>query len=430
MIDIDKGAYYPLQLIQSLIELIVRDNMVRAVKPVDRKVMREANQSTLLNLIRLHAPVSRSQLVTLSGLSTGTVVGITADLLKEQFVIEQGTAASSVGRKAGLLDLHPEGAYVIGLSLVEADIIALALLNLSGEVVYSANWHADLRDQNQVVTRISQGVTDFLLTCNVSRSRILGLGCGLPGYVNADTGSSIDNWIHDWHQLDVAQPLSQQLQMPVYTDNIMNCLGCYEKLFGRGKQYQHFLVVTLGRGVGMAMVMNGEVYRGAHGGGGELGHVPCIPGGRQCTCGNRGCLEAYISDNGLLMSYRELFQTESIDTDELTLAQIHDRAQPDDDGRLAGIFMQAGKLLGISLATMVNVFNPECIILTGVNMDSYPLMFEVMHSALRAHIFSSLGEKLSIVIEAVAETRWAQGAGCLVLRQVFGSPFLLADNTH
>src|SRR5581483_6101682 len=257
--------------------------MSRSASPVDRKLMRAMNQNTLLNLIRLHAPISRTQLMALSGLSSGTVVTITAQLLEQELIVEQGVAEET---------------------------IAMVLLNLLGEVVASESWTAPLRYQGAAaVQALADGVTGFLSHSGIARDKVLGLGCGFSGYVAAQTGHIVDDWIHQWHDLAIGSLLSEKLQIPVYIDNIMNCLGSYERLFGPGKQYHDFLTVTLGRGIGLAMIVNGEIYRGARGGGGEFGHIPAIAGGRLCECGKRGCLEAYVSDQGLLASYHELCQT-------------------------------------------------------------------------------------------------------------------------
>ncbi|GLV53413.1 hypothetical protein KDH_02670 [Dictyobacter sp. S3.2.2.5] len=245
------------------------------VVSVDRNLMRSMNQSTLLNLIRTHAPVSRTQLVQLSGLSTGTVVSIATDLLKQELIMEQGVANSNLGRKAGLLRVHPNGAYVLGLSLVENDEIVVVLLNLLGEIVQDSCWQVQLHDSTvNVVQVIAEKVKTFLEDCQVPREKILGLGCGFPGNVNSQTGSSVDNWIHNWHDLSITDPLSQALRMPVYLDNVVNCLGSYEKLYGHGRPYRDFLVITLGRGVGMAMILNDDLYRGSRGWGVNLAISP------------------------------------------------------------------------------------------------------------------------------------------------------------
>jgi N-acetylglucosamine repressor len=399
--------------------------MAGSASPIDRKLMRAMNQNTLLNLIRVHAPVSRTQLIALSGLSSGTVVSIIRELLEQQLIVEQGTAESNVGRKAGLLELHPQGGYVIGLGLVEEETITMTLLNLSGEVVFSESWEAALRGQGAVaIQSLATEVASLLNRSGIPRHKILGLGCGFPGYVSAPNGRVVDDWIHLWHDLAVAPMLSQALKMPVYIDNIVNCLGCYEHLFGNGKQYQHFLVVTLGRGIGLAMVINGEIYRGAQGGGGEFGHIPSIPGGRLCECGKRGCLEAYISDQGLLASYYELCLAYPDDpriAPGLSLSQLRVAVQQE-DSPLCQIFTQAGHLLGCGLATLVNLLNPECIILTGPSITAKDILFDAMSNSLHKQTFSQLGDQLQLIIEPVTETCWAQGAGSLVLRRFFSSP--------
>src|SRR5437870_2807713 len=121
-------------------------DMYQAMQPMDRKLMREMNQNMLLNIIRAHAPISRTQLKKMSGLSLGTIVGITAALIEQQLVVETGVAASTGGRKAELLEIYPEGGYVIGIDLREHEIIG-AMLNLHGNVVYAESWSATLRNK-------------------------------------------------------------------------------------------------------------------------------------------------------------------------------------------------------------------------------------------------------------------------------------------
>jgi predicted NBD/HSP70 family sugar kinase len=383
------------------------------------------NQNLLLNLIRTHAPISRIQLGSLSGLSTGTVVSIVSELLKHELVIESGVADSNLGRKAGLIELNPEGGYVIGLSLVEDDRIALVLLNLLGEIVCSSGWNTPMRNQAEsVIQIITDKVKAFIAQCKLPHNKILGLGCGLPGNVNTHTGRAVDNWIHNWHDLPISSPLSEALNMPVYIDNVVNCLGSYAKLFGDGKQYQDFLMITLGRGVGMAMLLHGDLYRGARGAGGEFGHIPAVPGGRLCECGKRGCLEAYVADHGLLKSYRELCQARPDDPllpTGLSLAEIQLAARQGNEA-LQSILQRAGTLLGIGLATMVNIFNPECLLITGNAVSEEDLIFAAMRDALREHVFSRLGDDLPIMIKPTTDNSWAQGAGALVLRRFFLTP--------
>ncbi len=390
-------------------------------RPVDRQVMRQTNLSTVLNLVRTHGPISRPQLVTLSRLSVGTIVGITSDLISKRLVIERGLGASPVGRKPGLLELHPRGGYAIGVSLMEDDRVVAVALNLLGEIVANGSWRAPLRDHGDTAAGIiATGVRRFLADNDIPPAEALGLGCGLPGHVNASAGSTVDDWFHNWHDVPIGPPLAAALGMPVFVDNIVDCLGSYEKLYGRGRDYDDFLVVTLGRGVGLCVVAGGELYRGGQGGGAEFGHIPAVPEGRVCDCGNRGCLEAYVADPGLLASYRELRERTPDIPLNLDLAGLRGAAA--DSRPIHDLFTAAGQLLGTGLATLVNLFNPECIIVTGAEVHADSPLVAPMRDALGCHTFSRLAERLELIVEPVDDSQWARGAGSLVLRGLFQSP--------
>lgn len=399
------------------------------VHPVDRRVMREMNQNTLLNLIRVHAPISRSHLKELSGLSLGTIMGLTSTLIEQQLVIERGVAASTGGRKAGLLEIFPEGRYALGLHLQE-NHIAGALLNLNGDIVRSETWSARLHaNGEQAIEIIAASIEAFIARCGVPRNKIIGIGCGVSGYINPETGVCIDDWILNWHNVEVRAPLAARLKMPVFVDNSVNCLATYEKLFGCGQHYHDFMVVNLGRGVGAAFVVRDNIYRGSHNGGAEFGHIPIISDGRLCACGKRGCLEAYVADQGILKTYQELHAaTTTVETDdeltECTMVELFQKSLLGDE--IANqTFFQTGTLLGLGLATLVNLMNPACIILyiyPGGGLKGEAL-FKPMKAAMKEHIFSQLGDGLQFIVETnTYMVNWARGAGCLVLRNIFAEP--------
>ncbi|HZR39380.1 MAG TPA: ROK family protein [Ktedonobacteraceae bacterium] len=393
--------------------------------PIDRNVMREINQNMLLNLIRTHAPVSRTQLKKLSGLSLGTIVGITSALIERELVVETGVAESTGGRKAGLLEIYPDGGYVLGVDLREHEITG-AMLNLHGNVVYAESWPAPLRNNAaQAVDVIATGVETFIAHTEVTRDKILGLGCGVSGPVNSRTGVNVDSWILNWHKVELSNPLSERLEMPVFVDNEVNCFASYEKLYGNGQKYHNFLLVTLGRGLGMATVIRDDLFRGAEGMGAEFGHIPFDVNGRRCECGNWGCLEAYVSDHGIFTTYRELcgdpIDVKAGDVDTKDVNALFKRGQEGDERALKA-FKLTGAHLGIGLATLVNLLNPECIILNGGEGLWIDLLIEPMKETMNRHIFSQLGRNLDLIIErGITRVNWARGAGCLVLRDFFAS---------
>ncbi|MBV9257741.1 MAG: ROK family protein [Ktedonobacteraceae bacterium] len=397
-------------------------------QPMDRRMMREMNQNMLLNLIRTHAPISRTQLKRMSGLSLATIIGITTVLIEQQLVVEVGVARSTGGRKAGLLEIYPEGGYVIGIDLREYQIVG-TVLNLHGNIIYEEAWPMVLRNNaEQAVDIIAEGVKAFILRSQVPRNKILGLGCGISGIVDVRKGISIESWVLNWHGVELGEPLRKHLGIPIFVDNAVNCLACYEKLYGTGRSYADFLLITLGRGLGMAAVMKGDLFRGAQGQGAEFGHITFDVNGRLCECGNRGCLEAYVADSGVFTTYSELssssreIEVGAMSTEVSAIDYLFARAQQGDTHAHEALVL-TGTHLGIGLSTLVNLFNPTCVIITnGIGYQVDPLLTS-MRVAMEQHIFSQLGENLKLIIEDNCSLiNWARGAGCLVLQDFFSSP--------
>jgi N-acetylglucosamine repressor len=404
--------------------------------PADRNLIRAINQNSLLNLIRLNAPISRPQLAELSGLSLATVIGLTGELIARNFVLESGPAESTGGRKATLLDLHPEGGFALGLIVRGFESIGV-VVNLRGDVVFSLHRDSSLKHQSaQAVEQIVEMTNDLLSQSGVDKDLVIGLGCALSGYIDAKSGICVDSWNLDWHNVELAEPLSQRLGLPVVIDNDVSCITTYEKLFGWGSSYENFFTVVLGRGVGVGLVLNGVVYRGATGGAGEFGHMVAVPGGRRCECGKRGCLEEYISFRGIIANYRERNYKENIPFD-MTLNSASDQAvrseermvhellerASEGDELATQAFQRSGELMGIALANLVNVLNPECIVLTGEGAFVEQTMFQSMEAVLRQNLFSQLGKDLRLLVEPlVGYESWARGAAALVLHRFFVLP--------
>ena len=381
----------------------------------DHKVMRDINQNRLLNLIRLNGPVSRPELATITGLSPATVLALTNDLISRQVVIEKGTANAPRGRRPTLLEIDSKGGYAIGLMIREHETVGV-VVNLHGSVVSSLHWDLTLinQDAQQTIELIAERVEELITHAGFTRERIIGVGCAISGFIDSQHGICVDSWQLGWHDFELGRPLSERLRMPVLVSNNVGCISCYENLFGRGQAYQNFLTVAIGRGLGLGIVINGELYGGAIGGAGEFGHTIMVVDGRKCECGKRGCLEAYISHRGLLATYTSLLKAEGYQQEEPTLEQLLHSASGDAVARQA--FQQAGRMFGVGLANVVNLFNPECIILTGEGIEFGDRFFDSALQMLHEHTFSRLGRSLEVLREPWAGYEsWARGAGALVL---------------
>jgi predicted NBD/HSP70 family sugar kinase len=296
-------------------------------------------------------------------------------------------------------------------------------MNLQGSLIMTHHWKIDLTNQDSdqnTVEAIARLVEELLVQADLERDSVIGVGCAISGYVDSLNGKVIDSWQLGWHDFELGTMLSTILHLPVLVSNNVSCISCYEHLFGRGKGRQNVLTIALGRGLGLGIVLNDELYVGSTGGAGEFGHTALAVDGRLCECGNRGCLEAYIAHRGLLMTYTELINAGGHRQKQPTLEQLLASSEDDELARLT--FERAGRVFGISLANVVNLFNPDTIIVTGEGIEYGPRFFDAASQALREHTFSRLGDALQLILEPWSGYEsWARGAGALVLsRYLFG----------
>ncbi|RPJ02434.1 MAG: ROK family protein, partial [Chloroflexi bacterium] len=253
-------------------------------------------------------------------------------------------------------------------------------------------------------------------TVDVAPERLIGIGVGLAGVIDSTVGVCRVSPHNGWRDVPFAQLLEDRLGCLVYLDNNVNSLTLMEQLYGAGQHARDFLVVTIGRGIGMGIVANGQVYRGASGGG-ELGHIVIEPDGFLCNCGNQGCLETFVAEPWQVK--RAQLKGLKVEAPEDLLAAAH-AGHP----VAINVLERAGQLLGQAMANLVNLFNPELIIISGEGVRAGEFIFPAMHAAMHRHTFSQLGDDVSIRIEPLSDDAWARGAASLVLNKFFSVPEL------
>lgn len=386
----------------------------------NRDLMRALNRSTVLNAIKTHGPIARAEVARRIGLSPATVTGITADLIQEDLVFEKDTGDSSGGRRPILLAINPRGGCVIGIKLTETQLIG-ALTDLEANVIAMHIRPLASRSQAKTLDSLVQLVASLLKSSGFPKSRLLGVGLGLAGIVDAEKGVLRQSPYLGWRDLPLRQLLRARVRVPVYVDNDVNTLTLAEKWFGAGQGLEHFLTVTVGRGVGLGIVVNGQFYRGASGGAGEFGHMVMDPEGPVCACGKRGCLEAFVGDPGLLYMAAQAARRGDLAEAPASVLELVALAE---SGNLTAraILARAGEILGRGLANLINVFDPQRIIVGGEGVRLGEWLFGPMRAAITQHVMPGLAQDAEIRIEPWGDDAWARGAASLVLRELFEPP--------
>jgi glucokinase-like ROK family protein len=386
----------------------------------NRDLIRAINRSHVLNAIKTYGPIGRAEIARRTRLSPATVTSISAKLISQNLVLEKSAGDSSGGRPPILLVINPKGGYVIGIKLTETHAVC-ALTDLEAMIIDKSSMQLTGHDPVQVVDDLAEMVLSFLRDQKITKKQLLGVGVGLAGIVDAEQGILRQSPIYGWNNVPLREMLQAKLRIPVYIENDVNTLTLTERWFGHGQGVDNFLTVTVGRGVGLGIVVNGQFYRGQTGGAGEFGHTVIDPDGPACACGKRGCLETYVGDPGLVRSAKEAVAAGRFSGPVHDLDDLIALARIGNPGALQ-IFERAGRILGLGIANLINLFNPKTIIISGEGTRQGEFLFPAMKESLQQNTMPGLFDPNTVMIAPWGDDAWARGAAGLVLREVFESP--------
>lgn len=377
-------------------------------------LIRDLNRSAVLALIGTQGPIARAEIARRLSLSAATVTEVTRDLVADGLIRVVDQAPSNGGRPGLLLGLVAEAAHALGVKIA-ADHLAIVRVNLDGEVLARSDEPFDAIAPDAVAQ-----LTGHLRAAieRAAGTRLLGIGLGVAGIV--DARGIVEAPILGWRHVALGPTLREQLGLPVLIDNDVNTLAVAERLYGRGREVENFLTVTIGRGVGLGIVVGGDLYRGARGGAGEFGHVTADPDGPLCTCDKRGCLEALVADPALVRQGIEaglLAPAVSIPQGIERLRALADAGDP----AARRIFAQAGAVLGRAVAGLINVLSPQLVLVSGEGTSAWPHLAGAFGDEVARGTFAPL-RGVAIEVDPWDDAKWARGAAALVLRATFATP--------
>lgn len=381
----------------------------------NRDLIRSINRSIILNVIKNEGEISRAAIAHVTGLSAATVTAITGQLIAEDLIFEKTTGDSTGGRPPIILALNPRGGFVIGIKLMENHAVA-ALTDLNATVLLKET--LDFKDEqlNSVVDELVSLVNRLIKQGSIRKKQLLGVGVGLAGVVDTDKGIVRQSPFFGWKDTPLKDLLETRLKVPVYIDNDVNTLTLGEKWLDNGTTADDFIVVTVGRGIGMGIVINGQIYRGKSGGAGEFGHIVVDPNGPLCDCGKHGCLESYLSDRALLATARKEVSEDIQDFNDLL-----ERANYGNSAA-AMVLTRAGSLLGQEIANLVNILDPKLILISGEGVLMGEIFFSALRSAFRQHVMPGLAEDTELKVIPWGDDVWARAAASVVIGELFNSP--------
>lgn len=361
--------------------------------------------AAIMGLIGTRGPLSRAEVARHLGVSPAAVTNLTKELLAEGLLTTLGTAPSGGGRPAVLLDIAHHRRRALGVK-VTPNHLTLAEVDLAGQPGPAVSVDVDMRSPD-ALDRIADTVASHAAD---RREHLLGVGMAVPGVVD---GGLVTSPALGWRGVALAQLVRQRVGLPVMIDNDVNALAVAGRLYDRPGLGPDSLLVTIGYGIGAAIVSGDHLFRGARGGAGEFGHMCVDPDGEPCTCGLQGCLETLIGDDALARRARSA----GVIGADGSKDDLNRAALAGEPGALE-LFAWAGRQLGTALASLVHILDPEQVHISGEGVDVWQFWEPSFTRTLRSHLPAHRRD-IRVIVETWADDTWAHGAASLV----FASPF-------
>lgn len=390
-------------------------------------------QVVLLCLLN-EACLSRAQLARRTGLSNTTITNLVAQLIEEGIIVEesekdqQSPNIRPVGRPQTALRLEPNARFVFGIH-IGVGTFRVALTNLRDEILDSSTLEFNTRQPAaDVLQQMADCIERLIEKHEIDRKLIIGIGVGASGLVDFASGINVLASNLDWRKIAIRRMLEEKLNLPVVVDNNVRAMAIGETYFGAGRTSDSLAFVYGRVGVGAGLTFKGEIYRGATMGAGEIGHTVMLPhGGEPCHCGNNGCLETLVSESAIL---RQAGNIARQNPDGILAGLLRESSQKNQiervfeaarqgDEEVRQMLEERGEFLGIALVNVVNLFNPELILLGGIFSQGQEFFLEPASKTVKKMSFGKMGERVKIQATSFGWKAGVIGAAALALITYF-----------
>ncbi|WP_227937754.1 ROK family protein [Alkalihalobacillus deserti] len=377
----------------------------------DAAYIKKINRSFLLSKIIEHGLISRAELSKTIGLNKATVSVQVADLLNEELIVETQQEHTSLGRRPIMLSLNSKAGYALGIDL-DYKQITFTLSDLLGSPLSSDTIELNTSDYESVLRILIENIKRYQNKYSKSHYGIVGIVIGIHGIV---TEEQIINFVpqHKWHNKDLKTDLEKEIRASLYIENNANLCSFAEQVY-KHHQSVNLLCVSLYSGIGLGIMINGELYKGHHGYAGEMGHMIVVPDGKPCNCGNKGCWEQYASESSF---FKDLFEKQN--TQDITYLDVQKWIH-DQESITCKQMNQFIYYLSIGLNNIINLYNPETIVLNSELLKMHPDAINEIKASLK----SSVSHYQELLISEFGKEACVMGACALAIKNFLEIPEL------
>src|SRR4051794_9957953 len=377
--------------------------------------LRRLNRLRVIHALRDQGKISRADIARRTGLSRSTVSSLVADLQADGLVVERAEPGMAYGAQGGrppiLLSFDASAGAAVGLDFGHSHL-RVAVSDLAGAILAEREQPLDTdHEAREGLDAAADLVQDALADAGVERERVIGAGMGLPGPIRqADGVVGSSAILPGWIGVAAGAEMHARLDLPVMVDNDANLGALAEAAFGAGRDAGDLIYLKVSSGIGAGLILNGRLYRGSTGLAGELGHVLVDPDGLVCRCGNRGCLETLAATGALVELLRRSHG------DEFTVASMLAAARDGDLG-CRRVIADAGRAIGRAVATLLNVLNPELLVMGGDLAAAGDLLLDGIRESVGRAALPEAARTAEVVAGVLGERAQVLGSLALVVSE-------------
>jgi glucokinase-like ROK family protein len=395
---------------------------------VNQSLLKEINRKKVLRAVFEKGQSSRSEIKHLIKQDGKTVTNITNSLIKDGLVTASGYSAFTGGRRRELLILNPDYGYIIGIYM-DINFLVGVVTDFRSQVLLRERLPiSPSESRGSLVSKIRKTIDFLVKKTEIPPDKLLGIGFIASGFYDQEAGKwllSVNNLY--WKNVPIVDLLSRDWSCPIYLEDNSRALALGEKWFGLAKEKDNFICLDIGEGVGCAIYQNNQLYKGSSNFAGEIGHTVVVPDGDVCSCGKRGCLESVASGWALAKKVKNRIargeKTQVLDLckgsiDDIQADMVFEAAHNGD--RLANDLLDtASKYLGMAIANLINLLNPELIIISGHFSTAKDVSLLSLKEKIKTYALPESFAKVEIATSALGEEAGVLGATTLVYHRFF-----------
>ncbi|MGM0876205.1 MAG: ROK family protein [Bacillota bacterium] len=375
----------------------------------DAAFIKKMNRSLIISKIIEQGMISRADLSKVTKLTRATISVQAADLLEEELIVESHHEHNNVGRKPIMLSLNLKAGYALGIDL-DYRHITFTLSDLMGNPICFDIVEIQNSNYNEILEILIKQIKVYEEKCSKSRFGIIGIVIGIHGIVTKD---EIINFVprHKWQNKNLKGDLEKEFKIDIHIENNANLCSFAERVFKR-HQSENLLSISMYSGIGLGVLINGELLKGYHGYAGEMGHMIIVPDGMQCNCGNLGCWELYASEGSFFKQLTEKHQKQNLtykDVQELLMSE---------DPLTCNLLEQFIKYVSIGLNNIINLLNPETLVLNSELLKLVP----DAENKIKSHLTSSISHYNELLISELGKHATVMGACALAIKNFLEVP--------